>query len=88
VPIFMYAIEVIYVADPFARHQLRVAYNSVFRRIFGFHFYESVTDLQGQLSRPTWEAFVEKRSSSFLSDLRSSNNEVLRCLLTVVSGTG
>ena len=74
VPILSYAIEAIVVCDAAEKRQLRVAYNSVFRKIFGYRFSESVRELQGQLSRPTWEELVEKRVSNFLSKLSMSNN--------------
>jgi hypothetical protein len=59
-PILTYGIEVIFVADPGARRQLRVAYKSMFRHIFDYRFHESVTNLQGALVRPTWEELVER----------------------------
>ena len=65
IPILTYAIEVISVSDRDARRQLRVAYNSVFRRIFNYRPWQSVRELQSFLSRPTWEELVEKRISKF-----------------------
>ena len=64
-PILTYAIEVIHVADRDSRRKLRVAYNSIFRQIFRYRYSESVTDLQHQLSRPTWEELLEKRVMKF-----------------------
>ena len=61
------AIEVTHASDREVRRKLRVAYNSMFRQIFGYRRSESVTDLQHQLGRPTWEELVEKRTSKFLS---------------------
>ena len=69
IPILSYAIEVIHVADRDTRRKLRVAYNSVFRHIFGYRRSESVTDLQHQLGRPTWEELVETRTTRFKSRL-------------------
>ena len=66
--ILCYAIEVISVADRDKRRKLRVAYNSIFRQIFRFRGSESVTDLQHQLGRPTWEELVEKRKTRFPFD--------------------
>ena len=65
VPILTYAIEVIHVLDRDERRQLRVAYNSVFRKIFDYRRYESVTALQTFLNRPTWElvAYAKKCES-------------------------
>ena len=67
VPLLTYAIEVIVVTNRDEKRQLRVAYNSLFRKIFDYRWSESVTALQGFLNRPTWEQLVEKRSSAFLT---------------------
>ena len=64
-PILTYAIEVIHVADRDARRKLRVAYNAIFRQIFRYRQTESVTDLQHQLGRPTWEELLLKRTEKF-----------------------
>ena len=64
--ILSYAIEVISVSDRDMRSKLRVAYNSLFRQVFGYRRSESVTDLQHQLGRPTWEELIEKRTTKFL----------------------
>ena len=63
--ILTYAIEVIHVANRDERRRLRVAYNSLFRRIFNYRNWESVTDLQHALHRPTWEELTEKRQKKF-----------------------
>ena len=65
VPILTYGIEVLWIADPLYRNKLRVAYNSIFRRIFGYRTFESVRDLQSLLVRPTWEELVEERKQKF-----------------------
>ena len=65
------AIETIFIADQSERRELRVAYNSVFRKIFSYRRYESVTLLQGQLGRPTWEELVESRVSNFMLRAKS-----------------
>ena len=70
VPLFTYAIEVVHVINTDERRQLRVTYNSLFRKLFGYRWSESVTALQHFLSRPTWEELVEKRKRSFLQRLR------------------
>ena len=67
VPLLTYAIEVIVITNRDEKRQLRVAYNSLFRKIFGYRWSESVTALQGFLNRPTWEQLVEKRSSAFFA---------------------
>ena len=65
VSVLTYAIEVIQIADRDERRKLRVAYNSLFRRLFGYRDWESVTDLQHALNRPTWEELIEKRITKF-----------------------
>ena len=83
VPILTYAIEIVHVLDRNERRQLRVAYNSVFRKIFNYRWSESVTALQGFLQRPTWEQLLEKRRSNFVNRLLTSNSDSLaRRLLT------
>ena len=69
VSVLTYAIEVISVADRDERRRLRVAYNSIFRRLFGYRDWESVTDLQHSLKRPTWEELVEKRTTKFSTNI-------------------
>ena len=78
VPILSYAIEVIHVANRDERRRLRVAYNSLFRRIFDYRTWESVTELQHALHRPTWEELVEKRQKLFRD--RISQNEFFKQL--------
>ena len=50
VPLLTYAIEVVNVLYRDKRWQLRVAYNSVYRKIFHYRWSESVTALQGFLN--------------------------------------
>ena len=66
ISILSYAIEVIHISDRDMRSKLRVAYNSIFRHIFSYRRSESVTDLQHQLGRLTWEELIEKRKAKFL----------------------
>ena len=66
IPILTYGIETIHVADRDACRSLRVAYNSVYRKIFHYRQYESVTDLQHSLDRLTWEELVQERTDGFL----------------------
>ena len=77
VPVITYAIEIIHVANPNERRQLRVAYNSVFRKIFDYKRNESVTALQAFLDRPTWEQLVDKRLSSFNERLLKTKRDSL-----------
>ena len=71
IPLITYAIEIVFVSDRSERRKLRVAYNSVFRKIFGYSWRQSVTALQGFLSRPTWEQLVDERTKGFLTRARS-----------------
>ena len=65
IPILTYAIDVIHVANRDERRRLRVAYNSIFRKVFDYRTRESVTELQHALQRPTWEELVDKRRATF-----------------------
>ena len=71
IPILTYGIEVIHVADQDTRRQLRVAYNSVFRRIFSYRPWQSVQELQSFLSRPTWEELLESRTRKFMNRINT-----------------
>ena len=66
VPILTYAIETCFVANRDERRSLRVAYNSIFRKLFGYRHFESVTNLQHALGRLTWEELVERHTSGFM----------------------
>ena len=66
VSILTYAIEVIHVADRDECRRLRVTYNSVFRKVCGYRTRDSVTDLQHDLGRPTWEELIARRSEKFM----------------------
>ena len=65
VPLLTYAIEVVEIMNRDERRQLRVAYNSLFRKLFGYRWSQSVTNLQAFLSRPTWEELVDRRRNNF-----------------------
>ena len=69
VSVLTYAMEVIEVSDRDERRRLRVAYNSVFRKVFGYRDWESVTDLQHALKRLTWEELLEKRTANFMKSV-------------------
>ena len=47
--------------------------NSLFRKIFGYRTFESATDLQLRLARPTWEMLLENMKEAFLSRLAQCN---------------
>ena len=70
VPILCYAIEIVHVADRDERRSLRVAYNAIFRKLFGYRSFESVTNLQHALKRCTWEELVERRHAGFMHRAR------------------
>ena len=65
IPILTYAIEILEVANASEKRKLRVAYNSVFRKLFGYRQYESVSRLQNFLGRKTWEELLESRKLEF-----------------------
>ena len=77
VPILTYAIEVIDVANRDELRQLRVAYNSLFRKIFKYRWNESVTALQHFLKRPTWEELADKRRMNFVQRIHKSGFDTL-----------
>ena len=70
-PILTYAIEIIHVVHRDERRSLRVAYNSIYRRIFRYRMFESVSNLQRLLGHKTWEELVEFRCNNFLKRARS-----------------
>ena len=81
VPLLTYACEVIHVANRDDRRQLRVAYNSVFRKIFGYRWSQSVSALQSFLGRCTWEQLVDKRRDSFHLRIRRAGGDSLSFVL-------
>ena len=69
VPVLTYGIEVADFLDAGQRSKIRAAYNSLFRIIFGYRNFESVTQLQLSLARPTWEMLCHTRKARFLDHL-------------------
>ena len=65
VSLLTYAIEVVHVIDKNVWRRMRVAYNSIFRKLFNYTYRQSVTDLQHALGRPTWEELVDSRQQTF-----------------------
>ena len=61
VPIITYAVEILHVPNRDERRSLRVAYNAIFRKIFGYRHFESVSNLQHALDWSTWEELIEER---------------------------
>ena len=47
---------------------MRVAYNSIFRKLFNYSWRESVSDLQHSLGRQTWEELTSKRQENFVKN--------------------
>ena len=73
----LYAIELVHVENVDERRSLRVAYNSVFRKIYGYRLFESVTNLQLTLGRLTWEELLVKKSTDFCSRANLCNRGTL-----------
>ena len=69
VPVLTYGIEISHLSDVRERSKIRAAYNSLFRRIFGYRVFESVTDLQLSLACPTWELLTEDLKVGFYDRL-------------------
>ena len=72
-PILTYAIDIIHVANRDERRRMRVAYNSIFRKTFGYRQWESVTSLQHALNRPTWEELVNTRREKLRNSISENN---------------
>ena len=81
-PILTYGVEMIHVADRNENRSMRVAYNSIYRRIFGYRHFESVTNLQHSLGRKTWEELVQRRQAGFLHRAKSSDTQSLVWVLS------
>ena len=75
VPILAYGMEIVHLSDARERSKVRCAYNSLFRRIFGYRMYESVTELQISLARPTWEMLIEELKVGFFQRLSQCTAE-------------
>ena len=62
------------------------AYNAIFRKIFRYAYWESVTNLQHVLGRLTWEELTEKRQTKFMSQCRLfDENTLVRVLSRMFS---
>ena len=77
VSVLSYAIEIIHAADRKQKLKMRVAYNSIFRKLFNYTWRESVTELQHALGRKTWEELVISRRDNFLSKTRQLSPDSL-----------
>ena len=69
IPILTYSMEIAHFADQREKSKIRAAYNSLFRKIFGYRTFESVTDLQLSLGHPTWEMLLEDMKVGFFERL-------------------
>ena len=86
VPILSYGVEVLRIADRKQKNKLRVAYNSIFRKLFNFSWRESVSELQHELGRPTWEELVSQRRQNFEIKCREfHSNSLVRTINTFVT---
>ena len=84
-PVLTYAIEVTYVADSDERRSLRVTYNAIFRKLFGYRITDSVTDLQHTHGRDTWEEVVDKKLELFVKRAKlCPPNSLVRTICTLV----
>ena len=77
VPLIPYAVEIIHIANRDQKRSLRVAYNSIYRKLFGYRYFESVSNLQHSLGRQTWEELVESRQRGFFHRARNCDNGTL-----------
>ena len=84
VPILTYGIEIADFFDAAQKSKVRAAYNSLFCKIFGYRNFESVTELQLSLARPTWELLVHSRIDSFYHRLSQCPAESPVHLFTVL----
>ena len=81
VSLLTYAIEVVHVIDKNVWRRMRVAYNSIFRKLFNYTYRQSVTDLQHALGRPTWEELVHSRQQTFHERINKlSSDSHVRCI--------
>ena len=69
IPILTYGMEIYKISDNAEKSKIRAACNSIFRKIFGYRKYESVTNLQLSLARPTWEMCIERPKLMFYERL-------------------
>ena len=80
VSILSYAVEVI-VTNKRERQKMRVAYNSIFRKLFAYTWRQSVTNLQHELGRQNWEELVETRTNQFITKtVRFPSESLIRVL--------
>ena len=63
-PILTYGIEVVEYL-PGENQQMRVAYNAIFRKVFGYRRNESVAELQHHFGYLSWDELVKSRQAAF-----------------------
>ena len=79
-PILTYAIEIYHVSNRDDNRQLRVAYNAIYRKLFGYSYRESVTALQHALNRQTWEELIESRKQNFMQRLGRQSHALIQAI--------
>ena len=77
VSVLSYVIEVVQVTDKKQKSKMRVAYNSIFRKLFGYSWRESVTELQHALGRPTWEELIAARKKQFPEKVSTTSTGIV-----------
>ena len=83
VSILTYALEIIHVVNQQKMKKMRVAYNSIFRKLFNYTWRQSVTELQQALKRPTWEELVEKCRLQFSEKVQYlSSHSIVKLIAT------
>jgi hypothetical protein len=80
VPILSYCIDSMDLTTR-EMQNMRTAYNSLFRRIFHFRCFDSVSELQGFLGSPTWEELVQKRKVNLQQKAKRSDNVLIKKII-------
>ena len=81
-PILTYGIEVQQLNRESCQ-LIKVAYNSIFRRVLHYRRNESVTDVRNLFGYDDWESLCIKRRDGFLRRLEKSSNALLQLLLSL-----
>ena len=85
VPMLTYGMEIAHFSDYRERSKIRAAYNSLYRKMYGYRTTESVTELQLSLARPTWEMLIEKMKVGFYQRLASCSASSPVHIFSVIS---
>ena len=81
-PILTYSLEILEI-DTKACRLMRVAYNSIFRRVLSYRGNQSVSEVQAYFGYPKWEELWLKRFLNFEQRLTRSQNHLVLSLLFV-----